>query len=141
MRRRIAKRRFKKFRPYLKQFILKASTTETFELDDTPVEDGRTLKEKFDFIGFTVIGQVPGTIDVNSKRLYLCQAKVTRAILSTLITNNNLGWGIAAFEGRAIIQNRVLSHLLPDVDDQGVETPITDCTGRLNTVAGHNWSY
>ena len=74
---------------------------------------------------------------------------MTGGELLALIQQHNLDWSISAEEGQKIIQNRVLSNLLPDIEitldenDEEVinEVPITDCTDRLCVVAGHNWKY
>ena len=134
-------RKLKRLRPYLSQFIIKAAIDEDFILDDTPVEDGFSVKEQFDAIKFTMIGQVAATTDNAGKNIYHGMANCNRGDLTSLVVLNSLDWTISAFEKEKIIQNRVLSHLLPDVDEEGVETPITDCTGRLSTISGKAWNY
>ena len=138
-------RKLKRLRPYLSQFIIKASVDEDFILDDTPVEDGFSVKEQFDAIRFTMIGQVAATTENAGKNIYHGMANCNRGDLQSLIATNGLDWTVSAFEGNAVIQNRVLSHLLPDIeydeDENPVEVPITDCTGRLSSIAGKQWQW
>ena len=147
----MSRRNPKKIRPYLNMFILKVSTTEDFQfVDDEDDPDAVvTVLDDIEALGIQFIKQVPGTIANNSKVLWMCLGNCNRGDLSSLIATHSLDWTIAAFEGQKIVQNRVLSHLNPDYDtsydEDGdevmTEVPITDCTGRLNKIAGHEWTY
>lgn len=138
-------KKLKSLRPYLSQFIIKAAIDEDFVLDDTPVEDSFSVKQQFDAIKFQMIGQVAGTTDNLGKNIYHGMANCNRGDLTSLIATNGFDWTVSTFEKEKVIQNRVLSHLLPDIEidefDVVTEVPITDCTGRLSTISGKSWAY
>ena len=122
--------------------ILKVSSTfdwQEFRDDEANAEFVAVL----DAMKFYVVMDMPNAIVHNSRKLILCQANANRGDIQSAL--NDVDWTIAGFEGQGIIQNRVLSHLLPlveyDEDNEPVEVPITDCTGRLATLAGRDWTY
>ena len=140
--RRRNKRRLKKIRPYKNMFIVKVPTSETFDfVDDLDPDAPASVKDNLDALKITFLGQVAGTTENAGRILVMGLGFCNRGDLQSLIATHSLGWTIAAFEGRNIVQNRLLSHLLPDVDEDGNETPITDCTNRLTVIAGHKWAY
>lgn len=131
----------KKIRPYLNQFIIKVPADEQFDFQ--PDDDPNVVVPYDDIkaMNMVFIDRVAGSQDNLGKKLWLGQANCNRGDLTSFIATHELDWTVSAFEGEKIIQNRVLSHLLPDVDDLGNDVPILDCTDRLNTIAGHKWTY
>ncbi len=127
---------------YLKQLILKVPATLNYN-EFAEDEANADIVEALEAIDFFVIGQLVGSREYNSRKLLHCIVDSDRDAMQEIITD--LDWSISAFEGDAVIQNRVLSHLLPDYvfgeDGEPEEVPITDCTGRLSTLAGRDWTY
>ena len=132
-------------RKYLNMMILKVNSTfdwETFKEDEANEEVVAALEA----MRFQVNGNFPQSKEHNGKKLMLAQAYCNRGDMQSL---KPTAWTIAGFEGNAIIQSRVLDHLLPDIeitqdengDDVVTEVPITDCTGRLPTLFGRSWKY
>ena len=132
--------RFSK-RKYLNMMILKVPTSFDWEAYKADEANADTV-EALEAMRFQVNGDYPNTQEYNGRKLMLCQLYGNRGDFTSTKPST---WTVAAFEGENIVQRRVLDHLLPDYieDENGdlVETPITDCTGRLCTIAGRDWSY
>ena len=132
----------KKIRPYLNQFILKVPVSETFDfVDDEDPEAPASVADDIEAMQIQFIGQTPGTTENAGKKLVTAMGFCNHGDLQSMISTHSLDWSISVFEGRKVVQNRVLSHLVPDYDENGDPVPITDCTDRLNLVAGHTWTY
>lgn len=138
----MSRRNPKKIRPYLNMFMVKVPVSETFDfVDDEDPEASVSVKDDIDALQLQFTSQVAGTAENAGKKLVMGVGNCNRGDLTSMIATHNLDWTVSAFEGQTIVQNRVLSHLLPDVDEDGNETPITDCTDRLTIIAGHKWTY
>ena len=142
----MARRNPKKIRPYLNQFIVKVPVSENFEfVDDEDPEAPVSVADDIEALRLQFLGMMAGTQEFNGRKLVNGLGYCNRGDLQSFISTHSLDWTISAFEGETVTQNRVLSHLLPDIDEDEngdpVYTPITDCTGRLNTIAGHEWTY
>lgn len=138
----MSRRKPKKIRPYLNQFIVKVPVSETFEfVDDEDPEAPTSVADDIEALNISFNGILPNSQDFNGRKIVIGLGNCNRGDLQSMIATQNLDWTISAFEGEAVVQNRVLSHLLPDIDEDDNEVPITDCTGRLPIIAGHKWTY
>lgn len=143
----MSKRKLERFskRKYLNMMILKVPTSFDWEAYKADESNADTV-EALEAMRFQVNGDYPNSQEYNGKKLMLCQLYGNRGDFTSTKPST---WTVAGFEGESIVQNRVLDHLLPDVvitqDDNGddvvTEVPITDCTGRLCTIAGRDWTY
>ena len=125
--------------------ILKVGSSfdwEAYKADETNADTVEALEA----MRFTVVGDFPNSQEYNGRKLMLCQLYGNRGDFTSTKPS---GWTVAGFEGESIVQSRVLDHLLPNIeitqdengDDVVTEVPVTDCTGRLCTLAGRNWTY
>ena len=146
----MSRRNPKKIRPYKKQFIIKVPVAETFDYPKRETEDDPvTAGDDIEALKIQFLGDVPNTREVNGKKLVIGMGSCKQRDLQSMIATHNLDWTISGFEGKKIVKNRILSHLLPDVviteDEQGneviTEVPVTDITNRLPAISGKNWEY
>lgn len=115
----------------MKQMILKIDNDADFDL--MPEELRVTITQ-------TKIqwpqGQMIGTKSYYNKRLILILSPIEPEAIESLIDDFDLNWSLLAVEGETIFQKSLLGFML-DEDDEDV----TDVTGKLQTFAGHSWSY
>lgn len=96
--------------------------------------------------------QMIGTKTYYSKRLLLIMTILTRGELTSWLNKSypsrdeqgesvnvdlGLDWKILAVEGQEIEDHDTLLKFMEDIDGEDV----TDLTGKLQTFAGHNWTY
>lgn len=136
-----------------RQMILKVDAD--YDLDDLP----DIVKEA---ISVGAIqwpeSQMIGTKTYYSKRLLLIMTILTRGELTSWLNkaypakdgsgNVDLGldWKILAVEGEAVEQETILKFMVdtPVFDESGEQIgteDVTDLTGKLQTFAGHRWTY
>jgi hypothetical protein len=90
--------------------------------------------------------QMIGTQAVDGKVLILIVTTANETDLGNMILSHELDWEVLAVEGETINQSLLLPYYLdvPVFDEDGEQTgaeAITDLTGKIQTFAGHIWSY
>ena len=87
-----------------------------------------------------------GTEAVIGEVLILIATTATELELNAMILSHGLGWEILAIEGEIVNQDLLLPFYsdVPVFDEDGDQTgteAVTDLTDKIQTFAGHTWSY
>ena len=90
--------------------------------------------------------QMIGTEAIDGKILILIATTASEVELVNMILSHDLDWEVLVVEGEEVNQELLLPYYsyVPVFDEDGDQTgyePLTDLTDKIQTFAGHQWSY